>query len=97
MISSYWDSEISGFNVAIYYDDDTSLKLPSDEQIDIGLDIAEPVDGEFYYIFKKNVVTETTSSTQESTSKSEENGTPFIYQTLFLIVPLVMLRRKKLI
>ena len=83
-------SQIAGFNFEIMFNNNTSIKYPSEYSDNFGLSIAEPAEGIYYYILtNENISSQNmTSSLYSKSTNTNELSQSELY---FISIPLLII------
>lgn len=86
-------SQIAGFNFEIIFNNNTSLKYPSENSNNFGLSIAEPAEGIYYYILSnENISSQNTTSPTSSLDSTSTNINELSQSELYFIsIPLLII------
>ena len=86
-------SQIAGFNFEIIFNNNTSLKYPSESSNNFGLSIAEPAEGIYYYILSnENISSKNTTSPTSSLHSTSTNTNELSQSELYFIsIPLLII------
>jgi len=83
-------SQIAGFNFEIIFNNDTSIKFPTENSDNFGLSIAEPAEDIYYYILSnENITNQTINSSLYSTSTNTNELS--LSELYFISIPLLMI------